>query len=176
MGSNRVKSKFQTYTVVWLTTPSHPRASCPVFSTSHQGCKDFLGVTAHGEAWYRAAACGEFSDLSVVSFSDACSVDIFSKRARCINRYSNNGPHATGMRRRRANIFGDLRISLYTTPSFDVFPSVFENILSSGSKRNENIPFGKILIFWVQRERRTRLDDFWIVGHQNHSAKWETTE
>ena len=45
------------------------------------------------------------------SCSDANSVDIFSTRARCTKRYSNNGPPAAAMRRRRANIFGDLRIS-----------------------------------------------------------------
>ena len=82
------------------------------------------------------------------SFSDAFSVDIFSTRARCIKRYSNNGPLAAGMRRRRGNIFGDLSIFLFTstTPSFDMCPRVFENILSSGSKRNENaaLIFGKI--------------------------------
>ena len=147
MGSNRVKSKFQTYTVVWLTTPSHPRASCPVFSSSHQGWKDFLGATAHGDVRYRAVVSGEFSDVSYFSLSDAYSVAIFSKRARCIKRYSNNGPLAAGMRRRRANIFGDLRISSYTPPSFDMITRVFENVLSSGSKRNENSPFGKMIIF-----------------------------
>ena len=28
---------------------------------------------------------------------------------------------------------------MYTSPSFDMVPRVFENILSSGSKRNENV-------------------------------------
>ena len=95
---------------------------------------------------YRAVVCGEFSELSSFSFSDAYSADIFSKRARCIKRYSNNGPLAAGMRRWRANIFGDLRISSYTSPNFDTVARVFENILSSGSKRNENTPFGKMII------------------------------
>ena len=45
------------------------------------------------------------------------------------------------MRRRRANIFGDLRISSYTPPSFDMITRVFENALSSGSTRNENAKF-----------------------------------
>ena len=37
------------------------------------------------------------------------------------------------------NIFGDLRISSYTPPSFDMITRVFENVLSSGSTRNENV-------------------------------------
>ena len=96
---------------------------------------------------YRAVVCGEFSELSSFSFSDAYSADIFSKRARCIKRYSNNGPLAAGMRRWRANIFGDLRISSYTSPNFDTVARVFENILSSGNNRNENKPFGQMIIF-----------------------------
>ena len=42
-----MKSKIQTYIDIWLATPSHPRASCPVFSTSHQGCQDALVATAN---------------------------------------------------------------------------------------------------------------------------------
>ena len=34
-----------------------------------------------------------------------------------------------------------------------------------------NSPFGQIIIFWVQRERRNLLDDFQIVGHFNQSER-----
>ena len=33
-----------------------------------------------------------------------------------------------------------------------------------------------MFIFWVLRERRNRLDDFWIVAHLNDTAEGETTE
>ena len=77
------------------------------------------------------------------SFSDAFSVDIFSTRARCTKRCSNNGLQPRGDAGLASNnIFGDLSISLYTCPSFDMVSRVFKNILSSGSNRNENSPFG----------------------------------
>ena len=107
------------------------------------------------------------------SFSDAFSVDIFSTRARCIKRYSNNGPLAAGMRRRRANIFGDLRISSYTPPSFDMITRVFENVLSSGSKRNENGRFEQ-KIARICENFKTRIlmkinSENWCKGLQNFS-------
>ena len=40
----------------------------------------------------------------------------------------------------------------------------------------KNTPFGKMFIFWEPRERRNRLDDFWIVGRFNHRTKGKTTE
>ena len=40
----------------------------------------------------------------------------------------------------------------------------------------KNTPFGKMFIFWEPRERRNRLDDFWIVGRFNHRMKGKTTE
>ena len=49
-----------------------------------------------------------------------------------------------------------MRISLHTNPSFDMVPRVFENILSSGSKRNVNV---QMIIF------ESSVSKVWTFGH-----------
>ena len=78
------------------------------------------------------------------SCSDANSVDIFSTRARCTKRYSNNGPQPRGDAGLASNnIFGDLRISMYTSSSFDMVARVFEKFFQVAVSGTKIVHLGK---------------------------------